>query len=390
LKKLAIAVCLGLLMAVVPAAASVQAATPDTADLRVIHGIPGAPPVDVWIDGTAATTGLVQATGFDASLAAGAHSVVVCISPSTSDTCAPGGGAQTVLSENITVTGGTTYALVVEPFIAGPPPPVGVLAQFAADTTPTALGKARFQMNHGANGAPEASICLNGSVVPGITDITYGNSGIAEVAAGTYNLGVSIGGGPCSTPNPINLVAGTSFVLTVTDNGGNESPPCGADCVQVLVVGQGRPANTPAAPAFCKDVLGLGAVSADLKTVLGPIVVGTPSTYPTPAAVMAAVGATNAAIASGDMNVPLEIRPQWEILTAGLRDLTTGLALVGGDVTLLPPEALTAIVDGLNNPPANPSTAAATAVLTSWFTSNCITPAPAAAAATETTPAFTG
>ena len=387
LKKIAIMAFLGSLLAVLPMTGAVQAATSSSATVRVIHGFPGGPNVDVWVDGVAAATDLAQAQGFDATLDAGSHAVVVCVHPSTDATCAD---SAYVANRSVSVVGGATYALVVEPGAPGDP---GVaLAQFTADGTQTALGQARFQMNHAAFGAPAASVCLDGAVVPGLTGITYSQSGVAEVAEGTYNLGLSIGGGPCSAPNPVNLVAGTNFVLTVTANGAQGSPTCTTACVQVLVVGQARPANTPA-PAFCDDVLGLGAASDALAATLGPIVVGDTATYPTPAEVMAVVDEVNAVIASGDANVPEAIKPQWEILTAGLRDLTTGLALVGGDVSKLPPDSLQAIVDGLNSTTPSAETAAATEVLTQFYLTSCVAtaeavPAPATAAATN--PAFTG
>jgi hypothetical protein len=384
LKKIAIAAVLGLVLAVVPLAGAVQATTSSSATVRVIHGFPGAPNVDVWVDGAAAKTDLAAASGFDASLAAGSHAVVVCVHPSTDATCAA--PSAYVANRSISVVGGDTYSLVVEPGAIGNP---GVtLAQFTADGTQTALGKARFQMNHAALGAPAASVCLDGAVVPGLTGITYSQSGVAEVAEGTHNLGLSIGGAPCTTPNPVDLVAGTNFVLTVTDN---QNPSCTTACVQVLVVGQARPANTPATPAFCADVLGLGSASKALSALLSPIVVGDTATYPTPAAVMTAVDGVNAVIASGDANVPAAIKPQWEILTAGLRDLTTGLALVGGDVSKLPPASLQAIVDGVNSTTPNAETAAATAVLTQFYTTSCVAaPAAAPATAAAATPAFTG
>jgi len=60
---------------------------------------------------------------------------------------------------------------------------------------------------------------------------------------------------------------------------------------------------------------------------------------PTPAAVVAVVDSTNAAIAAGDATVPAEIQTQWETVTAGLRDLTVAPTQVGGDVSMLPPRS---------------------------------------------------
>jgi hypothetical protein len=386
LKKLALAAVFGMLFMMVPLTTMGQAGAASNATVRIIHGIPGGPTVDVWIDGAAAKAALVQATSFDASLAPGTHAVVVCAPSATPPTPLTAGActapAGTVLSATISVASGTTYSMVINS--SGGPP---FLSQFADNGSPTANGKARFQFNN-ATAAPVAiAVCLNGTANPGLS-ATAGLSAITEVAAGAYTLGTSVGGGACTGVTPINLAAGTSFVLTATINGSQGTPACGANCVQVLVVGEGRPTNVAAIPAFCSAVLPLKTASDGLKTVLGGITVGTPSTYPTAAAVNTAVDATVAAIAAGDKSVPALIKPQWEILTAGLRTLTTGLQAVGGDVSLLPPAQLTAIVDGVNATPSA-ETEAATAALTAWYLVNC-TPAAAPAAAATGTPQFTG
>nr|WP_249420464.1 DUF4397 domain-containing protein [Rhabdothermincola salaria] len=387
-------------MALVPATGAVQAATSTTGDLRVIHGIPGGPEVDVdvWVNGLEAASDLASGESFDVGLSAGDHDVVVCFAGSTDDTCAPGGAAQTVLSGVISVAGGTTYTLVVEPNVAGPPPPVGTLAQFVVDTTPTGLGMARFQFNHAIPaGVGPVSVCLDGEAVAGLEEITFPNAGIAEVPEGVYGLSLDLGLGCDPETNDVNLVAGTSFALTAT-----AVETCGANCVQVLVVGQERPDNMPD-PAFCNDVLGLSEATILLDALFAGVVVGEPGTYPTPDEVMDVVDALNAVILLGDIDVPLEVQPQWEILTAGLRDLAAGLALVGGDLEMLPEAALQDIIDGLNDDTPDPEIDAATEVLTEWVVANCFdtpaptptptptpAPTPAPAQPTSVTPRFTG
>jgi chitodextrinase len=71
LKKFALAAFFGVLLGVLPLAPLGQAGAASNATVRIIHGLPGGPAVDVWIDGAAAKTGLTQATSFDASVTAG-------------------------------------------------------------------------------------------------------------------------------------------------------------------------------------------------------------------------------------------------------------------------------------------------------------------------------
>jgi hypothetical protein len=64
--------------------------------------------------------------------------------------------------------------------------------------------------------------------------------------------------------------------------------------------------------------------------------------------------------------------------------LVAGLTAASFDLAALTEDQVAEIVDGINNPPANPEVDAATEVLTQFFIGSC------AAAPVELTPTFTG
>lgn len=376
--KIAIAAVLGMLLGLAPLTGAVQAGATDTAKVRVFHSIaalPGppataGPAADVWVDGTKAITGLVYGGHVDTELTAGAHTIVVCQNPSTSIACA-GSGVTLVASTVKSVAGGNDYTMVAGGLMVALP---GSITQFTNDQTPTSLGMARFQLNN-ALPAP-AGICIDGAQVTALT-APAGGQAFAEIAAGAHTFQV-YSGACVGTASPITMPAGTAWIFSLSFTGD----------MQVLTVDQDRPESNPATSAFCTDVTTFGTASKALTSLLSPITVGDTSTYPSVASVNAAVDAVLKVIASGDVNVPPAIWPQWDLLTRGLRDLTIGLQLVGGDVSKLPADALLKIVAGVNSPVKDPYVEGATTTLTNWYISNCIaapTPDPAAAA-----PKYTG
>jgi hypothetical protein len=87
--------------------------------------------------------------------------------------------------------------------------------------------------------------------------------------------------------------------------------------------------------------------------------------------VQAVVDLVNAAIAAGDATVPDTIRPQWEIVTSGLRQLVAGLTAASFDLNVVGQAGIQEILDGLAEGP-DAETQAAIDVLTDFYIANCL------------------
>lgn len=390
--KIAIAAVLGMLLGLVPLTGIGQAGAAGTANVRIVHsvltypGLPGAP-VDIYVNGAKAVTALAYGEVADAVLPTGTHSIVACTNPSCTTTYSSG-SLTVVADNNYTVAASGIY--IPAGALGGGQPASAIqvpLQSFINESTPTSFDSARIQLNNGIPASLAAvgqSICINGVALAGTVDITAGETGVAEIPAGTHDFSIQAATQPCSTtPTAISFPAGTAFSFTLVPSGtaGDAGKPV------VQLVGESRPTNTPATPAFCANVTSFGTAAEALTDLLSKIVINDPSTYPTDTAVLTAAGNVADVIASGDMNVPAAIKPQWEVLTGGLRTLVASLQLVGGDVAGLGAN-LAVVVAGINSPVEDPETAAATTVLTNWYISNCIAaPTPSADPAT---PKFTG
>jgi hypothetical protein len=163
--------------------------------------------------------------------------------------------------------------------------------------------------------------------------------------------------------------------------------------VQILFVGQGRVPNVPSTQAFCTAVLGLATVSGDLKALIGSVDPTSTATIlatePSHAAMKAFADGITAKINAGDAVVPAAIKPAWETATSGLRQLVQTFQLIGYELSVLPPSVVQAMVLGANGisipgVPPNQDLVAATAALTTFFTTSCIA-APVTPPATPTT-----
>jgi hypothetical protein len=265
-----------------------------------------------------------------------------------------------------------------------------VIASAVDDSTPTPLGKARFIARHAASGVPSVRVCLDGVVSSNL--IAYQNSAVLEFdAAQDLPVGLDIEGvpGDCAPPNAplgdLDFAAGTTFVANVVNG------PAGFTLdARVLVVGQERPTNEADVPEFCTVVNpDLGAFSDGLKELLTEESVTDPDLV-SQEDLQALVESGAATIAMGDETVPDTIKPQWEILTAGLRDLIAGLEAAGYDWSVIPEDSREEIVDGLNNPEPDAERDAAREVLTDWYIGNCLAASAPAPAPVEVTPKFTG
>ena len=175
-----------------------HAATGD-ARVRLVHAIPGAPAVQLYVD----TTSLVaNATYFSAS-------DYQNITPGTRNfRLFPNGtGASGTplasLSQSVATNG--TFTIVAYGKPSGTPAPT--LLAFADDTTTPATGKARVRFIHASPDAPAVDIAVTGGNTL-FTNVASGTSGgYIEVAAGTYGLEVR----PTGTTNVALSVPGVSF-----------------------------------------------------------------------------------------------------------------------------------------------------------------------------------
>jgi hypothetical protein len=312
--------------------------------------------------------GAIPAHSVDVQVPAGnTHVVKACLTPSNSGCVANGQTATFALAGggNDTVIG------------FGAPPGFAV---FVNDTSATSAGKARFTIN---NDAAPATICVNGSPF-GTNPLAPGTQFAGELAA-QQNAGIAIvvppGACPATPQFTLNFAAGTNTVFTMAPSANPAA--CTTACVQVLLVDQGRSVNAASTPSICAVLNpGLTGLQAEIKSVLGGVNVSSPPTGSN-GNVQQLVTDIKAVLAAGDASVPATIQPQWEAVTAGLRQLVEGLTSAGFDLSKIPTASLQSIVDGANGKTASSqAVVAATSVLTSFFLANCV--------ATVAAPKFTG
>lgn len=168
----------GVLVVLALATVSVATAQDDMAMVRVIHGLPDAPDVDIWVDGAAAITGPAFTEGTDyVELPAGDHQVQVV----------PAGGAlsDAVIDATLTLEGGAAYTVAA----------VGLVAAIAAevyedDMTAPAEGMAHVRVVHASPDAPAVDVAVTGAAVL-IENLEFPSaSAYMPVPAGSYDLDV--------------------------------------------------------------------------------------------------------------------------------------------------------------------------------------------------------
>ncbi len=139
-------------------------------------------------------------------------------------------------------------------------------------------------------------------------------------------------------------------------------------------------ANTPNAPAFCVVLPQVAAVQAEFQALAGNIdptsQTTITNTQPSVGDVTAFVGDVAAVVTPGDLNVTDDIKPQWDVVSGGLSQLSQTLQTAGYQFSTLPPLQVQAIVDAANAselPGVLPADLdAAKAALTTWSTTNCV------------------
>ncbi|HYO89904.1 MAG TPA: DUF4397 domain-containing protein, partial [Candidatus Limnocylindrales bacterium] len=174
----------------------------ESASVRFLHALPGAGPVDVYVDGQLTLVNLeFGAPSLFVQIPAGAHTVTVTQT-----------GVTTALwQQEITPAAGTSLTMVVsttDPL---------EFTVFQNDVTPLPEGKARITGIHAIAGGPVVDVVLadGRAVIPGLQYNTpYGT---LDVPTGVYELAVVPQGGTVDAAlipvTPINLNSGTSYQI---------------------------------------------------------------------------------------------------------------------------------------------------------------------------------
>ncbi len=175
-----------------------SASAADTAQVYVVHGIPGLP-VDVYVNGTRALDNFAPSTvAGPLDLAAGSYSIAVTAADAA-DASAP------LLTATADLKGGTSVSLVAHLTADGKP----TITPFANDVSKIAPGKTRLVVRHVA-AAPAVDVRAGGAVVlPGVTNP---KEGVLNIAAGTVSADVALAGTATVAIGPakLDLAEGTA------------------------------------------------------------------------------------------------------------------------------------------------------------------------------------
>ncbi|MBX2798603.1 MAG: DUF4397 domain-containing protein [Myxococcales bacterium] len=160
------------------------APNPPPASIRVLHLGPDAPGVDVFVnDGTpAAVSDLGFTEGIDyVELAEDTYNFKVSVTGQT-----PG---DAVLSADVPLTGGASYAAVAHGYIADK---TLVLSAFVENVEGIPAGNTRLHVVHAAARTPQVDIWNvtdPSNPSPLLTDVDYGAEADVDVPAGAYDIG---------------------------------------------------------------------------------------------------------------------------------------------------------------------------------------------------------
>lgn len=196
---------------------------PPTAQLRVVHASPDAPPVDVLVGGTAIAQDLDfrEGTGF-VELAAGTAQVTVrARTPGELTTVIGPAGVNLAADRQYTVIATGTVASIAPLVLERP-------------RTPVAAGAVRVQVVHAAPAAPAVSVYVTAPGADLAASAPLGtfafreSLGPAEVPGGQYQVRVTPAG--ASAPvlydsGPVTLAAGADLLVSAVANTGPGTSP---------------------------------------------------------------------------------------------------------------------------------------------------------------------
>ena len=199
-KKLVAGAAAGLI-ALFGAAAPAQAISDSTADLYLLHAVPGLT-VDVWVNGEPLLTGFEPGTLTEPQdLPAGDYEVVITAEgdPITSPAIGP---------VTLALAANTSYTAVAHLDAGGAP----TATLFTNDLAATAPGEGRLTVRHTA-AAPAVDVLANGAAA--FTDLTNPNEVKADLPAGTIEAAVAAAGttDPVIGPAPVTIQEGVNTIV---------------------------------------------------------------------------------------------------------------------------------------------------------------------------------
>ncbi len=181
-----------------------SAAAADTAEVYVVHGVPGLT-VDVYVDGALALDDFAAETvAGPLDLPAGSHAVAITAADAA-DAASP------VLAASADLAAGNSYSLVAHLSADGNP----TLTPYPNNISTVPAGQARLVVRHDA-AAPAVDVRAGGAVV--LADVTNPNQGGLTVPAGTVSADVVLAGTSTVAIGPaeVNLAEGSAtFVHAV-------------------------------------------------------------------------------------------------------------------------------------------------------------------------------
>jgi hypothetical protein len=218
-----------------------------TGRVRVMHASPDTPPVDIFVDGQKAVSGLTfpDDTGY-VSLPAGSHNVKVFASPAD-------GTGEPALEADLNVVAGKDYTVLA----------VGLLGDSSLSLLPLednnaapAAGNAHVRLIHASPDAPAVDVAVAGTDTLVFSNVAFkGVGNYTPVPAGAYDLEVrAAGNSTVALPlNGVALTAGTVYsavAVGLLEDGSLQVVP--------LVDAQAAPAATPTASAPSAPTTGTG------------------------------------------------------------------------------------------------------------------------------------
>jgi len=231
-------------LATVGLAAPATALSSTTADIWVVHAVPGVT-VDVYINGNLALDGFTPGS-VEPLVDVPADNYVVDIVPDatpSADTITPGTGLFGTGAAGVDVAAGVSYTLVAHPSESVDGNPL-LLSPFVNDLDPVGAGEASVTVRHTAN-APEVNVVVAPST-PVFSGLQNTDEQTGAVAAGTYNLQVQVAAGGAvaiDLPGTV-LAAGTHYFIHAFGPAGNPA----AYSPIIFTIGD-APAGVPAGSA---------------------------------------------------------------------------------------------------------------------------------------------
>lgn len=205
-----LAVLTGLLLAV-PHAAQAQTQQQIFGTLRVIHAAPGAPGIDVFVDGQRVLNSRDYfSVSSGIALQPGSHEVRMTVAGDNVD--------KTLLGEVISIKGNDAYTIAV----IGQPDNLQSLV-LSDNTSQTNPGEARIRVIHAAPSIGSVDIGRAGVQPPFLTNAPFGTAGYVDAPAGTYAFDIFRAGTnePLLRSIDLQFISGWTYTLVVTGESTN-------------------------------------------------------------------------------------------------------------------------------------------------------------------------